>query len=124
MSAGVAVSAREHRPCAPAHRPQLRLVRTRPSRRPWAAAATLAALAGALAGLIVLTTASSQAAFRLGTLQRAGQQLDLREQQLRTAVQRAEAPGALERRARRLGMRPAATVRWLRTAAAPSTTRP
>ncbi|HEY8200063.1 MAG TPA: hypothetical protein VII47_01780 [Actinomycetota bacterium] len=91
----------------PAPRPVLRLVAP-PAGRPGMAFVVLAALAvGAIVlGLVVLNVLVAQKSFRLGDLNRAVQQEQMRSQQLRFAVATAGSPDAIAAAAQRLGLVP------------------
>jgi len=93
------------RPIPP--RPVLRLVAP-PSGRPGTAFVVLAALAvGTIVlGLVVLNVLVAQKSFRLGDLNKAVQQAELRSQQLRFDVATAGSPDAIAAAAQRLGLVP------------------
>jgi hypothetical protein len=60
-----------------------------------------------LVGLLLLNTAINENAFRLHTVQKRQDDLDLREQQLKRDIEKVKAPGTLTAAARRQGLVPA-----------------
>ena len=97
-------------------RPPLRLVATRPltvSRLPFAVLVGTILAAG-LVGLLLLHTMAAQDAFRLESLQQKSAELSDAEQQLMVAEQQREAPSALARRARALGMVPTGSIAFVK----------
>jgi cell division protein FtsB len=92
----------------PVPRPQaaarVSAARQRPTRAPFIALIMLL-LAGGLVCLLAVNTTLATASFRLTDLQRGNAQLAQRIQSLRQEVATDEAPGTIERRAYRLGMR-------------------
>lgn len=74
---------------------------------------TVALMAGGLIGLLVLNAAVNQDSFTLGRLRKQTDQLRDEEQALQQEVDQYSAPGALDKRARRLGMVPGGSPAFL-----------
>jgi hypothetical protein len=64
----------------------------------------LAVVVGGVLGILLVNTKINENAFRLDKLQKQQQQLDIQQQQLEKEIAKAEAPGNLAARARKLGL--------------------
>lgn len=117
--------------CAGATRPTLQLVADRPRRVRRARLAkrlptppfvllALVVFAAGLASLLGINTVTSQGSFRLQQLQDRSQSLAHEEQALHLSLLGEESPALLAQRAQRLGLEPAAALRFLKVPAAPT----
>jgi Tfp pilus assembly protein PilN len=70
-------------------------------------------LAGALVGLLVISTTLAAGSFRISTLQQQNQTLAKQQQQLQQQVAQDQAPSVIAQRAEQLGLQPVKQLEFL-----------
>jgi cell division septal protein FtsQ len=70
-------------------------------------------LAGALVGMLVISTTLAAGSFRISTLQRQNQALAKQQQQLQQQVAQDQAPSVIAQRAAKLGLQPVKQLEFL-----------